>query len=307
MDFQIDFTTYIPAVCCLPARPQVNSLQTVVCKLVDGKTVFCQLVDGRAAEKSQERHSKPKTMNYPREFFDLNFAFVYRVSEILGQPWPDLLLAYTHTFRRFRLGAALDPHHPVWCQFLEGVRRSDDPAGYAHQFYLYREQEAGPLQRQNAFGCFSYTLEGNDAEKVLRIHFANLDPSGVSPLGRESQGQRLSELTRMFTQARQAVQPSCRVQGASWLYHLNGYRRLFPAEFTASLTTRPPDFPMLALWGQFLDHRWQVRPELAGSFLERLQQARTMTELEQAFPYSILMASAGIEIFYTFYGIGPVN
>ncbi len=244
---------------------------------------------------------------YPRELFDLNFAFVYRVSAILGQPWPDLLLRYTHTFRRFRLGTEINPQNPIWLQFLAGVSQSDDPAGYAYQFYRQRESDAGPLQRQNAFGCFSYTLESESSITLVRIHFANLNTAGPGPLGHDRQGERLAELTSMFTHVQQAVPHPCRVLGASWLYNLHGYQRLFPAEFIASLTPRPPDYPMLALWGQFLDHHWQVRPELAQTFCQRIAKAQTMLDLEQAFPYSILVANAGIEAFYAFYGISSEN
>lgn len=246
----------------------------------------------------------PMNLTYPPELFDLNFAFVYRVSEILEQPWPDLLLNYTHTFRRFRLGAVLDPQNPIWLQFLEGVRRADEPARYAYAFYLQREHDTGPLQRQNAFGCFSYTLEKADCDTILRIHFANQSPAGTGPLSHENQALRRTELTEMFIDARQVVKQPCLVRGASWLYNLSGYRRLFPAEFIRSLVARPPDFPMLALWGQFLDHNWQIRPDLAGVFLERIGRAQSMTDLEQAFPYSILIACAGIEAFWAFYDIG---
>jgi hypothetical protein len=242
-------------------------------------------------------------MNYPKELFDLNFAFVFKASEILERPWPDLLLDYTHTFRRFRLGAELDPLNSTWLQFLDGVRQADEPAAYAYQFYLKREREAGPLQRELAFGCFSYALERRGSDIVLRIHFANQDIEGTGPLSRERQPERLAELTRMFHHAQQQLPQLCRVLGASWLYNLPGYRRLFPPAFIASLTARTPDFPMLALWGQFLDHHWQVRPDLAKAFLERVEKARTMKDLQGTFPYSILTANAEIETFYAFFGI----
>jgi hypothetical protein len=245
-------------------------------------------------------------MNYPKELFELNFAFVYKASEILGKPWPDLLLNYTHTFRRFRLGAELDPLNPVWLQFLDGVRQADEPAAYAYQFYLKRERDAGPLKREHAFGCFSYALERRGSNIVLRIHFANLDAEGAGPLSRERQPERLAELTRMFHHAQQQLASPSRVLGASWLYNLPGYRRLFPPAFIASLTARAPDFPMLALWGQFLDHHWQVRPDLARIFLERVGKAQTINDLERAFPYAILTANAESEMFYAFYGLDLV-
>ena len=243
-------------------------------------------------------------MNYPKELFDLTFAFVYKVSEILERPWPELLLNYTHTFRRFRLGSELDPQNPIWRQFLEGVAQADEPAEFAYQFYLERERLAGPLQRECAFGCFSYQLQMEIGTINMRIHFANQDSEGLGPLGRGRQPVRLVELTEMFShvQQQQLTLPCC-VLGGSWLYNLTGYRRLFPATFTANLAAVPPDFPMLALWGQFLDHRWQVRPNMAQIFLECIGRARTMEDLHGAFPYSILSARTEIEAFYAFYGI----
>ena len=247
-------------------------------------------------------------MHYPKELFDLNFAFVYKASEILERPWPDLLLEYTHTFRRFRLGAQLDPHNPIWLQYLDSVSQSHDPAGYSYHFYLERERVMGPKKLEPAFGCFSYQLQPQEGGLILRIHFANPGLESGGPLRRERQPARLAELNEMFSHAQQQLtqqqrQLSCHVLGASWLYNLPAYQRLFPPTFTANLTPQPPDFPMIALWGQFLDHRLQIRPDLAQAFLTCIHQARTLEDLRKAFPYSILTARAALQVFLTFYGI----
>lgn len=238
-------------------------------------------------------------MIFSREFFALNFAFVDQAAAVLRRPWPELLLDYTHTYRRFRLGAVLDSHNPVWLQFLDGVRQAGDRAGYAHRFHLERERAAGPLKREQAFGCFSYELEHEGSQAVVRIHFTNPGIEENGPLSQACRPRRQAELAEMFSHARQA-QPS-HVMGASWLYNLPAYCRLFPPAYTAHLTPCAPDFPMLALWGQFLDHQGRVRADLASLFLERVRQARTMEDLAHAFPYPILKASAGIKVFYAFY------
>lgn len=121
-------------------------------------------------------------MIFSREFFALNFAFVDQVAAVLARPWPELLLDYTYTYRRFRLGKGLDPHNPVWIQFLDGVRQAGDRAGYAHPFYLERERIAGLLKREQAFGCFSYELEREGSQTVLRIHFASPGGEENGPL-----------------------------------------------------------------------------------------------------------------------------
>ena len=52
------------------------------------------------------------------------------------------------------------------------------------------------------------------------------------------------------------------VNGASWLYNTEGYRRLFPQEFANSRTPLIGPRPIhgLSTWGQFLDFRGHVKP-----------------------------------------------
>ena len=146
-------------------------------------------------------------MRFSRVFFTLNFAFADQVASALARPWPELLLDYTHAYRRFRLGAVLDPHNPVWLQFLDGVCQTGDRARYAHQFHLDRERLAESLKREQAFGCFSYELERESRCTIVRIHFANLGDKDNGPLSKACQPQRQAELAEMFSHARQ-TQPT---------------------------------------------------------------------------------------------------
>jgi hypothetical protein len=237
-------------------------------------------------------------MIFPREFFDLNFRFVKRVGQLTGRPWVDLLLDYTHTYRRFRLGPQLDPAHPLWQAYLAGVAQAADPATFTFQFHCQREQVAGPLVREHAFGCFSYEALPNGD---LRLHFPNLADGSTGPLHHTQFASRRAELRAMFGEVRATLPCPGEVIGGSWLYHLPAYCRLFPAEYTANPTPGEDEFPYLSLWGQFLDHAYRIRSDRADEFLRRLSAARTLAEAKHAFPYGCLHVRAPVEAFFVEY------
>ena len=56
-------------------------------------------------------------------------------------------------------------------------------------------------------------------------------------------------------------------------------------------------------WGQFLDHRWNLRPDLAEEFRRRCD-AWTGGDLCGLFPIETLEVSSSIEIFDTDRGFG---
>jgi len=90
--------------------------------------------------------------------------------------------------------------------------------------------------------------------------------------------------------------------GGSWLYHLEAYRRLFPPGFLASAQAEEPDARFLALWGQFLDHQGQVKPDMAQRFERAVDRAGSLAELMACFPYPVLRLERPLEEFYAFFG-----
>ena len=59
----------------------------------------------------------------------------------------------------------------------------------------------------------------------------------------------------------------------------------------------------MSLWGQFLDHAWNVRSDRIRTFLDAIAVASTCDELIQSFPMPVLAPACSIDHFYTFYGI----
>ena len=239
-------------------------------------------------------------MNYPQRFFDINLRFARKVAKISGQAFDIALLHYTNLYIRFGLGWDLSATNPIWQEYLDGLHQAEDAIEWTYYFYLKRQRQVAPESLPAPFGCFSYTvLDGNR----IRLHFHNDEPPEHSPLSKDCMSQRLAELKRMFACIKQDVSAPTTVIGASWLYNLEAYRRLFPPAYLATAQVGGHDFPYLPLWGQFIDHRGHIKEELVERFIERLDQQQDLKSIEQCFPFQVLHLESGIQEFYRFYGV----
>lgn len=237
-------------------------------------------------------------MEYPPEFFDLNLRFARRAAELARLDLPEALLRHTHLYLAFGLGRDFDPAHPAWRDFLSGLASAADPVEHAYQAYRRGLVERPRALPEIAFGCFNYALWSGGR---VRLHFFNAMP-GESPLRRQHVPERLNELKAMFAHIQASLPGARSVVGGSWLYNLESYRRLFPAEFLQTAVREdPPETQFSALWGQFLDHAGQVKPELAAGFLRRVEAARDLPALLGSFPYPVLRLEAPVEMFHRFY------
>jgi hypothetical protein len=151
-----------------------------------------------------------------------------------------------------------------------------------------------------AFGCFSYARLSGDR---IRLHFHNAESDGHSPLGIERRGQRLADLAALFAHVKRTLGQPPRVVGASWLYNLDAYRRLFPVSYLATARVMDLRFQHMPLWGQFLDRFGEIKESMARRFLERLESQSSLDCLEQCFPFQVFSVEAPVREFYDFYGI----
>jgi hypothetical protein len=152
------------------------------------------------------------------------------------------------------------------------------------------------------FGCFAYAWLGEDR---IRLHFRNAEPDGCSPLGIERQRQRGADLAALLEHVeRRGPQPRS-VVGASWLYNLEAYRRLFPPVYLATARVSQGRFQHMPLWGQFLDRRGELREPGTSQFLERLGRQTSLDTLDECFPLPVLRLEAPVREFYDFYGVTP--
>jgi hypothetical protein len=235
-----------------------------------------------------------------KDFFDLQFTFAERVSALSGMPLAQALFEYTNLYIRFGLGRGFDSEHDGWRAYVDGLRSAEDGREWTYRFYL-NDAEANTAPSVAAtFGCFSYALKENN---VVRLHLRNTEPAGCSPLDASRYERRREELAALFAHLKSEVFGDLIVVGVSWLYNLHAYRRLFPPDYVASARTIHGLFRSMPLWGQFLNHRGEVKQVMRESFLKAVAGQGLLAGMEQCFPFQALTVEAPVQKFYRFYGV----
>jgi hypothetical protein len=126
---------------------------------------------------------------------------------------------------------------------------------------------------------------------------------GHSPLAFERRGRRLAELTALFQHVGRTPREPLEVVGASRLYNLEAYRRLFPVSYLGSARAIGQRFRHMPLWSQFLDRHGDIKESTTRPFLRRLEQQSSLDGLDECFPFQVLSPTASVKQFYDFYGI----
>jgi hypothetical protein len=237
---------------------------------------------------------------YAKAFFDLQLRFAETVSALSDLPFDRAVLEYTNLYARFGFGRDFDPAPPVWQEFLAGRGHAIDDREWTYRFYLARAGAEGPPGIVATFGCFSYVLRSDGR---IRLHFLNAETDGRSPLGIERREHRLADLAALFAHVKQTRPEPSRVLGASWLYNLEAYGRLFPKSYLATARALRGRFQHMPLWGQFVDRRGELKESLAQPFRTRLERQSSLEDLDECFRFQVLTLEAPMHEFYEFYGV----
>jgi hypothetical protein len=242
----------------------------------------------------------PARVIYAPPFFDLQFDFAETVSAVSGLPLTRTLLEYTNLYIRFGLGRDFDPTHPRWREYLDGLLDAKAPREWTFRFYVRRPDTMAAPAVVATFGCFSYARLSGDR---IRLHFQNAETDGHSPLAMERRDRRFADLAGLFAHVKRGGRQPLRVIGASWLYNLGAYRRLFPESYLATAHVIHGRFRHMPLWGQFVTRYGEVRESMARPFREHLRRQCCLEGLDRCFPLPVLALEAPVREFYEFYGV----
>lgn len=242
-----------------------------------------------------------------RDYLAIQLRFAEEVARRSGKPLSEAVLFYTNIYRRLGLGiAGAAPPPDLWLNFVDGFENltPDQRIARATEWLSARaDGSAVLLPGRIGFGCFA--CEPPDAEGMVRIHFGNRENlPHAGPLHHTRIAARREELTAMFGFIAREHADARRVDGASWLYNIEAYRRLFPPAFAASrkASDKARTLHGLSHWGQFIDFRGRVRPEVRDAFLANLADL-DVEKPWRAFPYQVLYTSAPFEAFRSEYGV----
>lgn len=231
-------------------------------------------------------------MPFRQEYFSLQLAFAAHIAHVIDMPLESALLHYTPMYLSLGLDRSFDPENERWRAFIARVHAHDgDAAQLAH--HIHQKHSRPP--ETTFFGCFYYTYKPDMA--TIRIHFEASNAAAQHPLSAEQVPHRRAELSAMFAHIHRHINQATTVQGGSWLYSLESYRQLFPAEFLQTATEPHYEFQFLSLWGQFLNLDGDLRPH-AQHFLDNVRRCATISEITAAFPFAVLRPRSSIEHFY---------
>src|SRR5438552_18921672 len=71
---------------------------------------------------------------YAKPFFDLQLQFAHKVAALSGLPLARVLFEYTNLYVRFGLGRDFDPAHPIWREYLSGLKDTNDSREWTYRF-----------------------------------------------------------------------------------------------------------------------------------------------------------------------------
>jgi len=239
-------------------------------------------------------------VTYAKPFFDLQLEFAETVSALSGLPLERAVLDYTNFYIRFGLGRDFDPDHPSWREYLTVLGDTSDRREWTYRFYATRAASVVPPGVVAAFGCFSYAWLSDNR---VRLHFHNGQRDSLSPLAAERRDRRLADLTALFASLARSDRAPTRVVGASWLYNIPAYRRLFPESYLATAHPLPNRFRHMPLWGQFLNRHGEVRESMTREFRDRLRRQSNLKDLDGCFPFQVLSLEAPVAEFYDFFEV----
>ena len=239
---------------------------------------------------------------YSKPFFELQLIFAQKMADLSQQPFEQAVLESTAFYRILGLDWSFNPTHPVWQEYIQGFQQARDKVDFTYQFYLQRYDSIEKFSEEEHWGCFAYAY--HPEHRMIHIHFSDEDRSIYGPLSRQRIDVRKAELRAMFQQILQRHPDVRVVQGGSWLYNWESYKRLFPQEFGQSAKKQArPGLSGRAIWGQFLRRGWKIHEETMAVFLQRVGQLERVEEYGGCFPYAVLLTVAPVELFYEFYGL----
>ena len=244
---------------------------------------------------------QPKKELYPKKLFHMIIEYASKRGEIEGVDIIESIKKHTPIF--FLIGNYswdFDPESKHWIELIDRYEKGENMVDVAYELHIQNYQD--PDKKKKWFGCFGYKyVEDENGDGIVKIHFLNDGKSKNGPLSLSEKPKRLTELKEMFEEIREKYPKAKYVEGGSWLYNREEYRRLFPKEYLKDMRTRDPKTKILVIWGQFINSEWEIKEEKYKIFLEKLSRAKNMEDLNNLFEMKELYPRCEIEWFYDFY------
>jgi hypothetical protein len=235
------------------------------------------------------------------EFASLQLTLVDRFVQLGFGSHADGVHQLTNFQRRLGIGTPTDPPtNKIWIDLLDKVNTVSTHADRVDTVMDTFSSLPPAVPEHIAHGwptAGAFSIQISDT--VAHTHFYAMgDDDDRSPLHPSKLDIRRHELQTVLRTVRKKHPELERVEGGSWLYTMSSYASLFPtAHMTNAVVRRGRrTFRGMSHWGQFLDHRWNLRTGLAEQFRDRVEHW-TGDDPCSLFPIDTLNVSSPIAIF----------
>lgn len=259
-----------------------------------------------------EKWEARKPLLFPREYFNLQFEFAKALQRKSGGNLLDIIKTRTSSLRfglyEYNDDNTLKGEKPG----LTGITE-EGLADFAYANYLKKDGNPKPAEYHpkdsTRFGCFYY--DHNKADDSLRIHFVNAEFDAVGPLDKSKIEERKREIRDMLADIKANFPEQKEINGLSWLYNLDSYKRLFPESYTRELEENKGPVQWArgtTIWGQFMDNKLAIKNDLAQELMKRVNNLMPGQELSDVFKEGPplmppLTARGSLNDFYEMYKI----
>jgi hypothetical protein len=241
---------------------------------------------------------------FPKEFFQLNLNFAYKIARHYQIPLAEAFYKYTSLYARligFSDTAPPSDDHEEWQKVLEDL--PDDRQAqldFIYKKYLdfeeNKKQEVSANNGQVCFRCFSYFY--NADKNLFNLHFTNADPQGN--LGRDRVEERMKDFRDLAAAIKKENKRGAGAYMTSWLLSTEAMKRILPPEFIASLKPRNKGVAQdNGWWGQFIDRQGNIKHDLAAQLLENANEHRL--SIDEYFPMRTMRGEVPQEVLFDFY------
>lgn len=232
----------------------------------------------------------------PAVYVEMQLRFAHRAAMVGTHDFASAVTELTNLHRRLGLGDATAVANAWWARYLDGLAARpnlDDQVRWTLSCAAAPKDPPPPKEAAARVGPFSVQIEGD----TLRTHFTPRPGGEPSPLHPSELPRRRAELRDVLTEGARQHPGARRVRGTSWLYSTAAYRSLFPPAHVASATpAHLVRFQGFSAWGQFLDHRGDVKANLVARFLDALDGWGGEAPW-RLFPLPTLTVESPIEVF----------
>lgn len=231
-----------------------------------------------------------------KKLLSTQISFATKAQELNQISMEDSLLQYTSIYRGIlKLPRPISKDNPVWRDFIDQCLTSNDFNNSAWEFvqkHKSKEKQENKEQKKK-FGPFGY--EYDPIKKSVILHF---DSNGVRSMD-PSNGDFLREsLKKMFSEVKIKYPEAILFESTSWIDKF--LAKFFPKEFITNAVVKDRWFKSESAWGQFKTSSG-IREKSIKEFLDKVKNAKSNEDLQNAFRYQVLYAKCSIEDIYKLY------